>query len=78
MSLSKMFKDDEIHEKFLATLCNEEISVSIYLINGIKLQGVIVKFNSSAFILKGPLTQVVYRHAVSTVVPNEDPGMFDD
>jgi host factor-I protein len=43
--------------------------VSIYLVNGIKLQGQIESFDQYVVLLKNTVTQMVYKHAISTVVP---------
>jgi len=54
---------------FLNTLRREHIPVSIYLVNGIKLQGQIDSFDLYVVLLKNTVTQMVYKHAISTVVP---------
>jgi host factor-I protein len=43
--------------------------VSIYLVNGIKLQGQVESFDQYVVLLKNTVTQMVYKHAISTVVP---------
>ena len=45
------------------------IPVSIYLVNGIKLQGQIESFDQFVILLKNTVSQMVYKHAISTVVP---------
>ena len=47
----------------------EHIPVSIYLVNGIKLQGQIESFDQYVVLLRNTVTQMVYKHAISTVVP---------
>ena len=54
---------------FLNTLRKEHVPVSIYLVNGIKLQGQIESFDQYVVLLKNTVTQMVYKHAISTVVP---------
>ena len=54
---------------FLNTLRKEHIPVSIYLVNGIKLQGHIDSFDQYVVLLKNTVTQMVYKHAISTIVP---------
>ena len=44
--------------------------VSIYLVNGIKLQGQIESFDQFVVLLKNTVSQMVYKHAISTVVPS--------
>lgn len=57
---------------FLETLCSKQIPVSVYLINGIKLQGEIESHDSTVILLKNTFRQIVYKHAVSTIVPSKD------
>lgn len=57
---------------FLETLCNKQIAVSVYLINGIKLQGEIESHDSTVILLKNTFRQIVYKHAISTIVPSKD------
>ena len=61
---------DNLQDKFLNKLRKEKISVSIFLINGIKLDGVIQAFDSYTIILKNKPSQSIYKHAISTIVPN--------
>jgi host factor-I protein len=58
-----------LQDSFLDTLCKEAVPVSIYLVNGIKLQGQIGSFDYNIIMLKSSVTQMVYKHAVSTIVP---------
>ena len=58
---------------FLEELQRERIPVSIFLVNGIKLQGQIEDFDSSVILLKNSVSQLVYKHAISTVVPSRNP-----
>ena len=64
-----MSKGQTLQEPFLNTLRKESIPVSIYLINGIKLQGQIESFDQFVVLLKNSVSQMVYKHAISTVVP---------
>ena len=64
-----MTKGKSLQDPFLNTLRREGIPVSIYLVNGIKLQGQIESFNQYVVLLKNTVTQMVYKHAISTVVP---------
>ncbi|KZY84551.1 RNA chaperone Hfq [Oleiphilus sp. HI0078] len=50
-------------------LRKERIPVSIFLVNGIKLQGQIESFDQFVILLKNTVSQMVYKHAISTVVP---------
>jgi host factor-I protein len=62
-------KGQNLQDPFLNTLRKERIPVSIYLVNGIKLQGQIDSFDQFVVLLKNTVSQMVYKHAISTVVP---------
>ena len=64
-----------LQDPFLNLLRKEHIPVSIYLVNGIKLQGQIESFDQYVVILRNTLTQMVYKHAISTVVPSSAVAM---
>ena len=67
-----MSKGHTLQEPFLNALRKERIPVSIYLVNGIKLQGQIESFDSFVVLLKNSVSQMVYKHAISTVVPTRN------
>lgn len=58
-----------LQDPFLNVLRKEHIPVSIYLVNGIKLQGQVESFDQYVVLLRNTVTQMVYKHAISTVVP---------
>ena len=60
-------KGQTLQDPFLNTLRKDHVPVSIYLVNGIKLQGQIESFDQ--YVLRNTVTQMVYKHAISTVVP---------
>jgi len=62
-------KGQLLQDPFLNTLRKEHVPVSIYLVNGIKLQGQVESFDQYVVLLKNTVTQMVYKHAISTVVP---------
>lgn len=62
-------KGQLLQDPFLNTLRREHVPVSIYLVNGIKLQGQIESFDQYVVLLRNTVTQMVYKHAISTVVP---------
>ena len=62
-------KGQMLQDPFLNTLRKEHVAVSIYLVNGIKLQGQVDSFDQYVILLKNTVTQMVYKHAISTVVP---------
>lgn len=64
-----MSKGQTLQEPFLNALRKEKVAVSIYLVNGIKLQGQIDSFDQFVIVLKNSVNQMVYKHAVSTIVP---------
>ena len=64
-----MAKGQSLQGLFLNALRRERIPVSIYLVNGIKLQGQIESFDQFVILLKNTVSQMVYKHAISTVVP---------
>ena len=64
-----MSKGQSLQDPFLNALRKEKVPVSIYLVNGIKLQGQIDSFDQYVVLLKNSVTQMVYKHAISTVVP---------
>ena len=67
-----MDKGQKIQEPFLNALRKERIPVSIFLVNGIKLQGTIDGFDQFVVMLKNVNTQAVYKHAISTIVPSRN------
>ncbi len=62
-------KGQHLQDPFLNALRKEHIPVSIYLVNGIKLQGNVESFDQYVILLRNTVTQMVYKHAISTVVP---------
>jgi host factor-I protein len=65
-----MTKGLSLQDPFLNTLRKEKVPVSIYLVNGIKLQGLIESFDQFVVLLKNTVSQMVYKHAISTIVPS--------
>ena len=62
-------KGQLLQDTFLNALRKEHVPVSIYLVNGIKLQGHVESFDQYVGLLRNTVTQMVYKHAISTVVP---------
>lgn len=62
-------KGQLLQDPFLNALRKEHVQVSIYLVNGIKLQGQVDSFDQYVILLKNTVTQMVYKHAISTIVP---------
>ncbi len=65
-----MNKGQTLQDPFLNALRKERIPVSIYLVNGIKLQGQVESFDQFVVLLKNSVSQMVYKHAISTIVPS--------
>jgi host factor-I protein len=63
-------KGQALQDPFLNTLRKEHVPVSIFLVNGIKLQGQIESFDQFVVLLKNSVSQMIYKHAISTVVPS--------
>lgn len=70
-----MPKGQSIQDPFLNALRKENVPISIYLVNGIKLQGEIEFFDPFVIMLKNTVSQMVYKHAISTVVPSRNVKM---
>lgn len=64
-----MSKGQSLQDPFLNALRKEKVPVSIYLVNGIKLQGQVESFDQFVVLLKNTVNQMVYKHAISTIVP---------
>lgn len=73
-----MSKGQNLQDTFLNTLRKEHVPVAIFLENGIKLQGQIDSFDQYVVILKNAVNQMVYKHAISTVVPARAVNMSRD
>jgi host factor-I protein len=65
-----MSKGHTLQDPYLNILRKERVPVAIYLVNGIKLQGQIESFDQFVVLLKNTVSQMVYKHAISTVVPS--------
>ncbi len=70
-----MSKGHTLQDPFLNALRKERIPVSIYLVNGIKLQGQVESFDQFVVLLKNSVNQLVYKHAISTIVPAKNVKM---
>jgi len=70
-----MSKGQSLQDPFLNALRKERIPVSIFLVNGIKLQGQVESFDQYVVLLRNAVSQMVYKHAISTVVPARNPRL---
>ena len=73
-----MPKGQSLQEPFLNALRRERVPVAIYLVNGIKLQGQVESFDQFVVLLKNSVSQMIYKHAISTVVPARNVSVFED
>ena len=71
-----MAKGQTLQDPFLNALRRERIPVSVYLVNGIKLQGQIESFDQFVVLLKNTVSQMVSKHAISTVGPARSPQNY--
>jgi len=62
-------KDQQLQPLILNTLRKKHVEVSIFLVSGIRLQGQIESFDQYAIMLKNTVSQVVFKHTISTIVP---------
>lgn len=62
---------NQLETTFLEALRKEKVPVSVFLVNGIKLHGVIDECDEHVIMLKNAITQMVFKHAISTVVPSK-------
>ncbi|PWK51888.1 RNA chaperone Hfq [Pleionea mediterranea] len=67
-----MPKGQSLQDPFLNALRRERVPVAIYLVNGIKLQGQVESFDQFVVLLKNTVSQMVYKHAISTIVPTRN------
>jgi host factor-I protein len=73
-----MSKGQNLQDNFLNALRKEHTPVSIFLVNGIKLQGKVDSFDQYVIMLKNTVSQMVYKHAISTIVPGKNVKMTRD
>lgn len=72
-----MSKGQSLQDPYLNALRRERVPVSIFLVNGIKLQGQIESFDNFVVLLKNSVSQMIYKHAISTVVPARNVHIAD-
>ena len=72
-------KNQNLQDKFLNKIRKDKISVTIFLMNGVKLQGMITWFdNFSMLMRRDSHSQLIYKHAISTIMPASPVKLFDD
>lgn len=67
-------KQQQLQDTFLNQLRKDKTSVSVFLVNGIKLQGKIESFDQYVVFLENGSKQMIFKHAISTVVPGSSQG----
>ena len=65
-------KSQSLQDNYLNQLRKDKIPVIVYLTNGVRLKGVVKAFDNFVILLKESTQQLVYKHAVSTIVPERD------
>ena len=73
-----MSKGQSLQDPFLNALRRERVTVAVYLVNGIKLQGTIESFDQFVVLLRNQVSQMVYKHAISTIVPSRNVRLDGD
>ena len=73
-----MIKQQSLQDSFLNELRKKSVAVSIYLVSGIKLQGEIDSFDQFVIFLKNSSVQMIYKHAIATIIPAQPNTWKDD
>ncbi len=72
-------KNQNLQDKFLNKVRKDKITVTVFLMNGVKLQGLITWFdNFSMLMRRDSHSQLIYKHAISTIMPASPVKLFDD
>ena len=71
-------KTQNVQDVFLNYIRKNKTSVTVFLVNGVKLQGIVTWFdNFSVLLRRDGHTQLIYKHAISTVMPSEPIQLFE-
>ncbi|MBI4686002.1 MAG: RNA chaperone Hfq [Nitrospirae bacterium] len=70
--MSNSIKSQNLQDSYLNQLRKEKVSVVVYLTNGVRLKGLIKGFDSFVILLKETTQQMIYKHAISTIVPEHE------
>ncbi len=72
-------RSQNLQDLFLNTVRKQKISLTIFLINGVKLTGVVTSFDNFCVLLRRDgHSQLVYKHAISTIMPGQPMQMFEN
>jgi len=75
---AKKEKSANLQDTFLNTIRKEKIPVTAFLLNGVKLQGIVTWFDNFCVLLKRDQhTQLIYKHAISTIMPGKPVQLYD-
>jgi host factor-I protein len=70
---------ENLQDVFLDHLCEQKAASTIFLINGVKLQGVVTAFDETSLLLRREAhEQLVYKHAISTIMPHDKVNLSGD
>ncbi|MDA8087904.1 MAG: RNA chaperone Hfq [Nitrospiraceae bacterium] len=72
MGADNNIKTQSLQDAYLNKLRKEKVPVVIYLANGIRLRGIIKGFDNFVVMLKGSTSQLIYKHAISTILPEKE------
>ena len=71
-------KFQSVQDVFLNKIRKEKMSVTVFLVNGVKLQGVVTWFDNFSLLLKRESNiQLVYKHAISTIMPAQPISLYE-
>ena len=71
-------RSQNVQEVFLNSIRKEKIPVTVFLINGVKLQGIVTWFDNFCLLLRRDgQSQLVYKHAISTIMPSQNISLYD-
>ena len=71
-------KNQNVQDVFLNKVRKDKMSVTVFLVNGVKLQGIITWFDNFSMLLRREShAQLVYKHAISTIMPNGPLSLYD-
>ena len=62
---------ESLQDSFLNQLRKERVPVVVYLANGVRLKGIVKGFDNFVILLKESNEQLIYKHAISTIIPEK-------
>lgn len=72
-------KNQNLQDKFLNKIRKDKMSVTVFLVNGVKLQGIITWFDNFSMLLRRDShSQLIYKHAISTIMPSAPVRLGDE